>query len=94
MTDNHKPFTSDTFLKVSPFESDCGAIIGKTPTEVGRKILQESGLYEKSPLDAIRAKCLDCVGEISEIRKCVSYKCPLWHLRMGKNPLYGKEESE
>lgn len=83
-----------TFLKPSPYESDMGTLVGKTPKEVGRKILEESGLYEKSPLDAIRAKCFDCVGDMSEIRKCVCYTCPLWHLRMGKNPLYGKGQDD
>lgn len=79
----------DDFLKVSPYESDMGELIGKTPTEVGRQRLEEEGIFQKSPLDAIRAKCLDCVGDNTEIRKCVSFTCSLWHMRMGRNPLYG-----
>ena len=33
---------------------------------------------------AIRQYCLDCCyGDRSEVKKCVSPKCPLWHYRMG-----------
>jgi len=41
----------------------------------------------KSPLKAIRQKCLDCAGgKPSEVRKCVSDDCPLYPYRMGHNP--------
>lgn len=41
---------------------------------------------EKSPLKAIRAKCLDCTcGQASEVKNCVSTNCPLWEYRMGKS---------
>ena len=42
---------------------------------------------EKTPLKAIRAKCLDCVAEQpQEVRLCPSENCPLWPYRMGHNP--------
>ena len=42
---------------------------------------------ERTPLKAIRAKCLDCVAEQpQEVRLCPSEKCPLWPYRMGHNP--------
>lgn len=31
-------------------------------------------------------KCLDCVYDPSEVRKCVQTDCPLWPLRMGHVP--------
>jgi len=43
-------------------------------------------LYTNSGFPAIRAKCMDCVGTASEIRKCVQYTCPLWAFRLGRNP--------
>ncbi len=42
---------------------------------------------QRTPLKAIRAKCLDCVCfQPSEVRKCPAKECPLWPFRMGRNP--------
>ena len=54
---------------------------------------------ERTPLRAIRAKCLDCVAEQpQEVRLCPSENCPLWPYRMGHNPnrkgIGGFKESE
>jgi len=41
--------------------------------------------------NAIRKKCLDCVGEQpKEVRLCTSLKCSNWPYRMGKN--YPKQD--
>ena len=41
----------------------------------------------KTPIKAIRAKCVDCSGGISAvIRKCQVFDCPLWQYRMGQRP--------
>lgn len=41
----------------------------------------------RTPLKAIRAKCLDCTnGQNIEIRECRIEKCPLWEYRMGHRP--------
>lgn len=46
----------------------------------------------KSPLKAIRAFCIDCMGEqVREVKLCPSQICPLHAFRMGKNP-YRKRE--
>lgn len=38
----------------------------------------------RSPLKAIRAKCIDCCcGNKTEVRLCSSEKCPLWAFRSG-----------
>jgi hypothetical protein len=40
-----------------------------------------------SPMQAIRAKCLDCCcGQFSEIRLCEAVNCPLWPFRAGSHP--------
>jgi hypothetical protein len=40
-----------------------------------------------TPLKAIRARCLDCVGfRKAEVRRCEETNCPLHPYRMGKNP--------
>lgn len=54
--------------------------------------LVESGVLT-NPLQAIRAKCLDCsVYDYSEVRNCFVTKCPLYPFRMGKNPFRKKRE--
>ena len=40
----------------------------------------------KSPLKAIKAKCIDCVGSLSEVKLCVCKKCAIFPFRLGKNP--------
>lgn len=41
----------------------------------------------KTPMKAIRLKCLDCcAGQILEINKCHLGKCPLWKYRTGHRP--------
>jgi hypothetical protein len=46
---------------------------------------------QKTPLKAIREKCLDCCGyQYSEVRECHITDCPLWIYRMGKNPNHGR----
>ena len=45
------------------------------------------GHRPSSPMQAIRARCLDCcAGSADEVRKCVSLTCPSWPFRTGKNP--------
>lgn len=40
-----------------------------------------------SPLRAIRAKCLNCSGDMAnEVRECIMRDCSLWPFRMGHNP--------
>lgn len=41
----------------------------------------------KTPLNAIRSKCLDCSGySKSEVKNCVILDCPLHPYRLGTNP--------
>lgn len=80
---------SHPLLETSPYEIDNGETIGRDPRAVDTEILKQRDY--RSPAAAIRAKCLDCSGDQpSEVRKCVMTDCPLWHLRMGTNPLWGK----
>jgi len=40
-----------------------------------------------SPLKAIRASCVDCMGgQRKLVKQCDLRGCPLWPFRMGKNP--------
>ena len=41
----------------------------------------------RTPVKAIRAKCLDCCcWQVKEVRLCTMTDCPLYPFRMGKNP--------
>lgn len=45
-----------------------------------------------SPVKAIRAFCLDCVGgSANEVKLCPSTKCALRPFRFGKNPFTKRE---
>lgn len=49
--------------------------------------------YEKSPVRAIRAKCVECFGgEVRQVANCSSPKCPLYPFRFGKNPYTNRRE--
>ena len=40
-----------------------------------------------TPMQAIRAKCLDCCcGQVQEVKLCPATGCPLWAFRFGRNP--------
>ena len=57
------------------------------PEKLGEETLNQLGHHKKPVLNAIRAKCFDCVGNsYTEVRKCVSVNCSLWVYRLGKNP--------
>jgi hypothetical protein len=84
MTDRAK------YLEPSPFETDGGELIGKYPRLISAPDLRALG-HPASPIKAIRAKCVDCCGgHMAEVRKCVSYSCPLWPMRMGRSPFHGR----
>lgn len=41
----------------------------------------------KTPLKAMRAKCLDCCcGSANEVKLCTIPGCPLYPYRFGRNP--------
>lgn len=71
-------------------KADGGEKVGKLPSEISRSDLLALTGGPPSLPKIIRAKCLDCCGyEPGEVRKCVSFTCPLWPFRMGMNPLHG-----
>jgi hypothetical protein len=79
-------------LEISPHEADGGELIGRDPRELSSDFLSLN-FRAQNPLNAIRAKCLDCCcGNAAEVRKCVSIDCALWPYRMGTNPFRKKRE--
>jgi hypothetical protein len=82
--------TEETYLEPSPYEADAGEKIGIDPRKLSKSAL-DALETPKSPIKAIRAKCLDCCCEQhSEVRKCVAFDCSLWPYRMGRNPFHGR----
>jgi len=48
-----------------------------------------------TPMQAIRAKCLDCCGgSAKEVRLCTIEKCPLYPYRFGKRPKVDKNTDQ
>jgi len=61
--------------------------VGRDPRRMAQRELRAMGHEPMSPMEAIRAKCLDCcAGSLHEVRCCVAMACPSWPFRMGKNP--------
>lgn len=49
----------------------------------------------RTPLKAIRAKCMECTcGQFIEIKNCTIKKCPLYEYRMGHRPPKTEELSD
>lgn len=64
-----------------------GSTEGADPRTLTHAELNAAGHFKKSPLDVIRAKCLDCcVDQPGEVRKCTAIKCPSWPYRFAINP--------
>jgi hypothetical protein len=63
------------------------------PRDMTPADLAAFGFSRVSRGDAIRAKCLDCMGgSANEVRLCESGSCPLWPFRMGTDPWLPKRE--
>lgn len=44
-------------------------------------------MAKKTPIKAIRAKCIECCnGQQKEVRECAIASCPLHEYRMGHRP--------
>lgn len=76
----------DSFLEISPYESDGGELIGRHPDVISQEDWLEGRDEFPIGLSAIRANCLDCASSASEVRKCVHSSCLFWPLRMGRIP--------
>lgn len=66
---------------------DRGYLEGRDPQTMSRDELVAMGHVPRTPLQAIRAHCLDCcAGSAREVAKCMAMSCPSWDFRMGTNP--------
>ena len=66
---------------------DRGYLEGRDPRTMSPAELAEMGHEPMSPLQALRAHCLDCsAGSKQEVAKCMALRCPSWPFRMGSNP--------
>jgi len=54
-------------------------LVGRDPRRMAQRELCAMGHKPMSPMEAIRAKCLDCcAGSLHEVRCCVAMACPSW----------------
>ena len=64
-----------------------GWLVGRDPRAMSAADFAVMGHERMSPIEAIRAKCLDCcAGSPHEVRLCVATSCPSWPFRTGSNP--------
>ncbi len=57
---------------------------------LSRADLRKLGHTHRSPTKAMRAFCVDCMGnQHAEVRRCTSIGCALWPYRLGRNPFHG-----
>jgi hypothetical protein len=63
------------------------AVEGETEQEAGDRIEAKYRARAKSPLKAIRAFCVICMGCYPrEVAKCTARQCVLYPFRFGRNP--------
>jgi hypothetical protein len=61
--------------------------VGRDPRDMSPDDLRALGHNPVPLLKAIRARCVDCCGDvIQEVRLCPAVACPSWPFRMGTNP--------
>jgi hypothetical protein len=60
---------------------------GRDPREMTQDELKAAGHEPMSPLQALRARCLDCCAyQEKEVALCPTVDCPSWPLCMGTDP--------
>src|ERR1700738_101761 len=60
---------------------------GRDPRKMTRDELREAGHEPMSPLQALRARCLDCCAQQpKDVALCPAVGCPSWPFRMGTDP--------
>jgi hypothetical protein len=60
---------------------------GRDPREMTRDELRAAGHEPRSPLQALRARCLDCCNyQEKEVALCPAVDCPSWPFRMATDP--------
>ena len=61
--------------------------VGRDPRQMTPDELKAMGHEPMSPLQAIRARCLDCCRhQEKEVARCPAVDCPSWPFRMGTDP--------
>ena len=54
-------------------------------------ILAKKAVKQLTPVQAIRAKCLECSGSSKEVKLCTVKSCALMPYRLGHRPVKGGE---
>jgi hypothetical protein len=61
--------------------------VGRDPRRMTPEEIKAAGHEPMSPLQALRARCLDCcVYQEKEVALCTAMRCPSWPFRMGTDP--------
>ena len=72
---------------LEPCATECGNLVGRDPRRMGCSGLTAAGFEPMTPMEVIRAKCLDCCAGFGPggplLRRDV---LPIWPYRMSSNP--------
>lgn len=64
---------------------------GESEYDAGSRVIEKYKAKAKSPLKAIRAFCIICMGGyVREVARCTAPECVLYPMRMGRNPFHAK----
>ena len=81
--------------RVGALYDDRGYLEGRDPRTMSQDELVAMGHAPMSPVQAIRAHCLDCcAGSTQEVAKCMALRCPSWPFRMGTSPWRARPSDE
>lgn len=62
---------------LEPCATEGGNLVGRDPRRMGCSGLTAAGFEPMTPIEVIRAKCLDCcAGSAQEVSYCVATSCP------------------
>jgi hypothetical protein len=72
-----------------------GYLQGRDPRRMAPDELRAMGHVPMSPMEALRARCLDCcAGSAQEVAQCMQLRCVAWPFRTGKSPWHKPPSDE
>ncbi len=92
-----KPVTEDEELEQQELfeeeddedDSPDEAMEGESEYDAGTRVIEKYRKKATSPLKAIRAFCIICMGGyVREVARCTARSCVLYPMRMGRNPFH------
>ena len=71
-----------------------GYLEGRDPRTLSPGELAAMGHLPMAPIEALRARCVDCASSTQKVAKCMALRCVAWPFRMGKSPWHKPPSDE